>query len=51
MIATEQGGIVYNDPVFLYRLDPQNRAAMLVSEEVAFPATVCAVSRRLLGAR
>ena len=51
VIATEQGGIVYNNPVFLYRIDPQNSAARLESEKVTFPASVCAVSRRLLGAR
>lgn len=51
VIATEQGGIAYNDPVFLHRIDPQNRMAILVSENVAFPTNVCEVSRRLLSVR
>ena len=37
--------------VWGYRIDPQNSAVRLESEKVTFPASVCAVSRRLLGAR
>ena len=44
LFATEQGGIAYNDPVFVYQVDPKTHTVKLISEEIAFPATVCNVA-------
>lgn len=49
VIATEHGAIGYNDPILVYEVDPQGRTAKLVSETIAFPTTVCEVSKGLLG--
>jgi hypothetical protein len=51
LVATEHGGMGYNDPIFVYRVDPQNFTAKLVSEEITFPATVCKVAQRLIDAK
>jgi hypothetical protein len=51
VIATERGGIGYNDPVFVYEVDPRAHSAKLVSEEVAFPDTVCEVAKSLMSDR
>jgi hypothetical protein len=47
LFATEHGGLAYNDPIFVYRLDPHSHAVTMVSEDAASPSTVCEVSRRL----
>jgi hypothetical protein len=48
VVATEHGGFVYNDPVFAYELNQDDRKAVLLREEVAFPDTVCATASALL---
>jgi hypothetical protein len=41
IVATEHGGIGYNDPIFAYDLSDDGRSATLVQESTAFPNTVC----------
>ena len=50
VVATEHGGIGYNDPILVYEVDPQNRRARLISEKIAFPTTVCETSKGLIAA-
>jgi hypothetical protein len=46
VVATEQGGIAYNDPMLLYRLS--GAKAVLLKKEVAFPNTVCTKANALI---
>jgi hypothetical protein len=48
IIATEHGGIGYNDPIFAYDLSQDNRNATFVQERTAIPNTVCATAISLL---
>ena len=48
IVATEHGGLGYNDPIFVYQLGEGDRAAVLTKREIAFPNTVCAVASSLL---
>jgi len=41
IVATESGGIAYNDPIYAYRL--KQGKAILLETSIAFPNTVCAV--------
>lgn len=50
VLATEHGGIGYNDPIFIYEFDPKKGATRLVSEKIAFPNTVCDIARGLISA-
>jgi hypothetical protein len=47
LVATEHGGIGYNDPIMLYR--PANGAPRLLRSEEALPPTVCATAVRMIG--
>jgi hypothetical protein len=48
VIATEHGGIAYNDPVFVFELNADGSEAKLVAEKIAFPQTVCATAIKLI---
>ena len=47
VVATEHGGFVYNDPIFVYHLGKDDRNATLVKHQIAFPTTLCAVASNL----
>lgn len=47
IVATEHGGLGYNDPVFVYHLGEDERSAVLMAQEIAFPNNVCAVASGL----
>jgi hypothetical protein len=49
VVATEHGGIVYNNPIFAYDLSRDSRSAVLVQERSALPKTVCSTASSLLG--
>jgi hypothetical protein len=49
IVATEHGGIGYNDPILLYELGPERRDAIFLVEVTAFPETVCSAASGLLG--
>jgi hypothetical protein len=46
IVATEQGGRGYNDPIFLYDAGKDGTAAVLLKRKIAFPPTVCADARK-----
>jgi hypothetical protein len=48
VIATEHGGMGYNDPILAYQLGSNGEQATLIAERVAFPKTVCSTSEELL---
>ncbi len=48
IVATEHGGIGYNDPIFAYDLRPDAQDATFVAERLAFPPTVCETTSSLL---
>lgn len=48
IVATERGGIGYNDPILVYDLDPQNTEATLVKEQLALPLTVCDTAKKFV---
>jgi len=48
IVATEHGGIGYNDPVFLYRLEKDGQKATLLEKRHGFPKTVCQVATGLV---
>jgi hypothetical protein len=48
VVATEHGGIGYNDPVFAFEINQNDGKAILLQEEVAFPNTLCATASALL---
>jgi hypothetical protein len=48
VVATERGGFGYDNPVFAYELNQDDRKATLVREEVASASTVCAKASALL---
>lgn len=50
IVATEQGGFAYNNPIFLYELGEDERRADLIAEKVASPSTSCAVASDLIAA-
>ena len=45
IVATERGGIAYNDPIYAYRLE--RGKAILLETNIAFPNTVCITANRL----
>jgi len=51
VVATEQGGRVYNDPILAYQLDPKGLQVKLVAERIAAPNTVCSTAEELLNQR
>lgn len=48
VVATERGGIGYNNPVLAYDLDEDGKGAIVVAERTAFPETVCSTATDLL---
>jgi hypothetical protein len=48
VLATEQGGIVYNDPIFVIDVSADGRNAALVATRVTFPLIVCSTARSLI---
>jgi hypothetical protein len=48
VVATEHGGIGYNDPILAYRIDPDGQQVKLLAERIAFPNTVCSIAGELL---
>jgi hypothetical protein len=49
IVATEHGGIAYNDPVFAYRVD--GTSASLLETRAAIPRTVCATATKMLSSQ
>jgi hypothetical protein len=47
IVATEHGGIGYNDPVFAYDLSGDGKIATLVATRIAFPPSVCSTASAL----
>jgi len=45
IVATESGGIAYNDPIYAYRL--KQGKVILLETKIAFPNTVCTTANRL----
>jgi len=50
VIATEHGGFAYNNPILVFELGEDQRAATLIAEKLASPDTVCAVASDLIAA-
>jgi len=49
VIASEHGGIGYNNPIFLYEVDQKNNTATLISEQIAdSDAAICKLSNSLI---
>jgi len=48
VVATEHGGIGYNDPVFRFDATANGKRVALTTRKVASPTTVCAVAQDLL---
>ena len=48
VIATEHGGLGYNDPVFAFEFIEDSNKASLVRQELAFPNTICSTASSLL---
>jgi hypothetical protein len=48
VVATERGGIGYNNPIFAFDLSDERRKASFVQERVALPDTVCSTASSLL---
>jgi len=44
VIATEHGGLGYNDPVFAFDVSADGSEAKLVAEAVVFPDSICATA-------
>ncbi len=47
IVAIEQGGIAYSDPIFVYELSKDGKTASLVKTRVAIPQTVCSIATQL----
>jgi hypothetical protein len=50
VVATEQGGIAYNDPILAFELDAARSISVLVGTQTAMPETVCAIAKSFLPA-
>ncbi|MBR0786175.1 hypothetical protein [Bradyrhizobium iriomotense] len=50
VIATEHGGFVYNNPILVFDLGEDQRAATFIAEKIASPDTVCAAASDLIAA-
>jgi hypothetical protein len=48
VIATERGGIAYNDPIFAFDMSPDGREAVFLEESIALPNSICSTASRLL---
>jgi hypothetical protein len=48
VVATEHGGIAYNDPIFIYNLSADGQKAELVGTRTTIPPTVCSTALSLI---
>jgi len=48
VVATEHGGIGYNNPILAYDLNKDDEFATLVATRIAFPKSVCSTATGLL---
>ena len=48
VIATEHGGIAYNDPIYVFDAVSDHKRVALTATRTATPATVCATAQDLL---
>jgi hypothetical protein len=48
IVATEHGGLGYNDPIFAFDVSQDGRQALFVQERAAFPDSVCSTASSLL---
>jgi hypothetical protein len=44
VVATEHGGVAYNDPIFVYDLSADGQNAVLVESRTAFLPSVCSMA-------
>ena len=51
IVATEHGGFVYNNPIFLYDVGGDEQKAVLAAQAIASPKTLCAVASELINSR
>jgi hypothetical protein len=51
VLATEHGGLGYNDPIFAYELSPNGQQVTLIAERAAIPNSVCLTAEELLNQR
>jgi len=51
VIATEHGGVGYNDPIFAFDMSQDRREAIFLQERIAFPESVCSTASSLLALR
>jgi hypothetical protein len=47
IVAIEQGGIAYSNPIFVYELSKDGKTASLLKTRVAIPQTVCSIATQL----
>ncbi|CCE00680.1 hypothetical protein [Bradyrhizobium sp. STM 3809] len=48
VVATERGGIAYNDPIFAFEIEGDRREAVFLREEIALPGSICSTASGLL---
>jgi hypothetical protein len=48
VVATEHGGLAYNDPISAYDLSDDKRHVTFIKAQIAFPKTVCSTALELL---
>ena len=48
VVATEHGGIGYNNPILAFNVNGDPPRAILVSEQISFPKSVCSTAEQLL---
>ena len=48
VVATEHGGIAYNDPIYVFDAVHDRKRVVLTTSKTAVPATVCATAQDLL---
>jgi hypothetical protein len=48
VVATERGGVGYNNPIFAFDVDSDGLSAAFVEERVTFPESLCATASSLL---
>ena len=51
VVATEHGGIGYNDPIYVFDAAGDRKRVALTTSKIAFPATVCATAQDLLNSQ
>jgi hypothetical protein len=50
IVATEHGGLAYNNPIFRYDLAEDEKKAVLTAQAISSPKTLCAVASDLISA-